>query len=68
MVAADSRESALQVATVQKLVNDLGNDRAQAALAGLVSLRVNSLELVVVPVGALPERRLFRISGAIDLH
>jgi hypothetical protein len=52
MVAADSREAAFEIATVQKLVNDLGNDRAQAAVAGLVSCRVKLLELVVMAVRA----------------
>ena len=68
MVAANPGEAALQVAAVQELVDDLGDDGAQDAVARLVSLRISRLELVVVAVGALPERRLFRISGAIDLH
>jgi len=68
MVAANPGESALQVAAVEEFVDDFGDDGAQGAVARLVSLRANLLELVVVAVGALPERGLFRISGAIHLH
>ena len=60
MVAADPREATLQVAAVQELVDYLGDDGAQEAVAGLVLLRIDVLELVVMAVGALPERRLFR--------
>jgi hypothetical protein len=45
------------------LWGDFGDDRAQDAAAGLASLRVDLLELVVVAADALPERRLFRTSG-----
>ena len=68
MVAANPGEAALQVAAFQELVDHLGDDGAQEAVARLVFLGISLLELVVVAVGALPERRLLRISGAIDLH
>jgi predicted DNA-binding transcriptional regulator YafY len=66
VVAANPGEAALQVAAVEKFVDHFGDDRAQDAVARLVSLRVHLLELLVVAVDALPERRLFRISGAIN--
>jgi hypothetical protein len=68
MVAPDAGEAALQVAAVEEFVDHLGDDGAEEAVAGLVLLGIDFLELVVVAVGALPERRLFRISGAIGLH
>ena len=68
MVAADAREAALQVAAVEEFVDHLGDDGAEEAVAGLVLLGIDVLELVIVAVGALPKRRFLRISGAIDLH
>ena len=68
MVTADAGKAALQIAAVQELADHLGDDGAQEAVAGLVNFLVSPLELIVVPAGALPERRLLWISGAIDLH
>ena len=68
VVAANPGETALQVAALQEFVHHLGDDRSQDAVARLVGLGISRLELVVMAVRALPERRLLRISGAIDLH
>ena len=68
MVAPNPGEPALQVPAVQELVDHLGDDGAQDAIARLVGLGISRLELVVVAVGALPQRRLLRISSAINLH
>jgi hypothetical protein len=68
MVAPNPGEPALQIAAVQKLVDHLRDDGPQEAVARLVPLGINLLELLVVAVGTLPERRFLRISGAIDLH
>ena len=68
MVAADPGEPAFQVAAIEKFVNHLGDDGAQPAVTRLVSIRIDLLKLVIVPVGALPERRLFWVAGAIGLH
>ena len=67
-VAADPGEAAFEVAAFEEFVDDFGDDGAQAAIARLVSRRVNRLKLAVVAVGALPERRLLRIPGAVNLH
>lgn len=68
VVAADAGEAALEVAAVEEFVDHLGDDAAEEAIAGLVLLRINLLELGIVAVSALPERGLFGISGAIELH
>jgi hypothetical protein len=68
MVAPNPGEPALQIAALEELVDHLWDDGPQAAVAGLVLLRICLLELVIVAVGALPQRRLLRISGAINLH
>ena len=48
MVAPDTGEAALQVATVEELVHDLRNDRAQEAVAWLVALLVGVQKSVEV--------------------
>ena len=68
VIAADAGKPSLQITTLQKLVDHLGDDGAQDAVARLVKFFVNFLELVIVPAGALPQRRFLRVSGAIDLH
>src|ERR1035437_376475 len=68
MVAANPGETALQVAVLQEFMHHLGDDAAQHTVARLISLRISRLELVIVAVCALPQRRLLRVSGAIDLH
>ena len=68
MVAADASKTSGQVPTLQEFVDHLGDNRAQAAEAGLVFIGVDLLELVVVAVGALPERRFFWVAGTIGLH
>jgi hypothetical protein len=61
-------KAAREVAAFQEFMHHLGDDGSQDAVARLVRLGISRLELGVVAVGALPERRLFRIAGAIDLH
>jgi hypothetical protein len=56
MVAANPGETALQVAALQKLMHHLGDDASQYSVARLVRLGISRLELVVVAVGALPQR------------
>ena len=68
MVAADADEAAIEVAAVQEFVDDLRDDGAQGTEAGLVVLRVGFDELGEVPVGALPEGRLARVAGAVEVH
>jgi len=68
MVAANPGEPVLQIAAIQELVDHLRNDETQGAAARLMTFGIGLLERVIVAVGRLPERRLFRISSAIDLH
>jgi hypothetical protein len=68
MVATDAGKPAFQVAAIQELVDHFGDDGAEESVAGLMLLRIGLLELVVMAVGALPERRLFGIAGVISLH
>ena len=68
MVAADADEAAIEVAAVQEFVDDLRDDGAQGTEAGLVVVRVGFDELGEVPVGALPEGRLSRVAGAVEVH
>ena len=68
VVAPDAGEAVFQVATVQKLVNDLGDDRAQEPVAGLETLFVGGKKGVEVPGQALPERRGAGFAGAVGLH
>ena len=68
MVAANSGETAFEVAALQEFMHHFGDGASQHTVARLVGLGISRLELVVVAVGALPQRRLFRVSGAIDLH
>jgi hypothetical protein len=51
----------------QELADDFGHDQPQAAVARPVSPRVNPPKPLLAALGALPEWRLFRISGAINL-
>ena len=68
MVTADADEAAVEIAAVEEFVDDLGNDGAQRAEAGLVVLRVEFNELGEVAVGALPEGGLARVAGAVEVH
>lgn len=68
VVAADAGEAAVEVAAVEEFVDDLRDDGAQGAEAGLVFARVGCAEVGEVAVGALPEGRLARVSGAVELH
>ena len=56
-VAADTGETALQIAAVEKLIHNFRDDRAQEAVAGLVTLIVSAQEGVEMPRQALPKRR-----------
>jgi hypothetical protein len=55
VVAAEAGEAAVEVAAVDKLVDHLRYDRAQAAQSGLIVIGVDSDKLSEVPVGTLPE-------------
>ena len=68
VIAPDAGEAVFQIATVQKLVHDLGDDRAQKAVAGLETLFVGGKKGVEVPGQALPERRGAGFAGAVGLH
>jgi hypothetical protein len=54
VIAADAGKPTLQVATVQELVHDLRDDRAQEAVPGLIALLVGVQKRVEVPGQALP--------------
>jgi len=49
-------------------VPDLRDDGAQGTEAGLVVVRLGGDERGEVAVGALPEGRLFRMAGVIEVH
>ena len=68
VVAADPGEAAVEVAAVEEFVDDLGDDGAQGAEAGLVVVRVALDERGEVAVGALPQGRAARVTGAVGLH
>jgi hypothetical protein len=68
MVAANAGETAFEVAALQEFMHHFGDGASQHTAARLVGLGISRLELVVVAVGNLPQRRLLRISGAIGLH
>ncbi len=68
VVTADAGEAALEVAALEELVNDLGDDRAQETVTRLVLRGIGFDKFVKMAVGALPEGRLSRIAGAIGLH
>jgi hypothetical protein len=68
MVAPDAGEAVFEVAAVHELVHDLGDDRAQKAVAGLETLFVGGKKGVEVPGQALPERRGAGFAGAVGLH
>ena len=57
VIAAHAGKPVLQVAAVQKLIHDFRDDRAQEAVAGLVTLIVSAQEGVEMPRQALPKRR-----------
>ena len=67
MVTADADEAAVEVAAVEKFVDDLGHDGAQGAEAGLVVVWVVCDERGEVAVGALPEGRAARVAGAVEV-
>jgi hypothetical protein len=68
MVTAHADEAAIEVSAVEEFVDDLGDDGAERAEAGLVLLGVRFDELGEVAVGALPERGLARVAGAVEVH
>ena len=68
MVAANPGKAAFKVAALEEFVDDLLDDGAQGTEARLVLLGISLLERVIMTVGALPERGLFWVSGAINLH
>ena len=68
LVAADAGESLPQVATVQELVHDLGDDGAKKAEMRLETLFVGGKKGVEVPGQALPEGRGAGFAGAVGLH
>ena len=66
-----SRESTINnysVAAVEKLAHDLGDDRAQEAVAGLEKCFVGGKKGVEVPEQALPEGRGAGFAGAVGFH
>jgi len=67
LVATHAGEAAFEVAAVQELVDDLRDNGAQKAVAGLVALLVHVQERVEMPRQALPERRLPGPARTIDL-
>ena len=52
VIAADAGKPPLQIPTLQELVDHLGDDGAQDAVARLVKFFVTFFELVIVPAGA----------------
>jgi hypothetical protein len=56
LIAADAGKATFQIATVEELVDDLRDDGAQEAVAGLVALLVRLQELVEMPRQTLPQR------------
>ena len=68
LVTSDPSETAFEVAAVQEFTDHFRDDGAQRAKLRRVLFRVNLDKLVEVAVDALPQRRLFRISDAIELH
>jgi hypothetical protein len=68
VVAADAGEATVEVAAVEEFVDDLRNNGAQGAEAGLVVVRVGFDEPGEVAVSALPEGGLARVAGAVELH
>ena len=67
MIAPDSGEPAFEVATVEELVDDLGDDRPQEAEARLVAFGVGVQKRVKMVVEALPEWRCLGSARTIDL-
>ena len=55
VVAANAGKAALEVAALEEFVDDLGDDGAEGAEAGLVILGIGLLECVIMMVGTLPE-------------
>jgi hypothetical protein len=67
VVTPDPGEPAFEVAAVEELVDDLGDDGAQEAVAGLVALGVSVQKRVKMVVEALPEWRCLGSARTIDL-
>ena len=61
-------EAAVEVAAVEEFVDDLRDDRAQGAAAGLAFARVAFDEGGEVAVGASPEGGAARVAGTVGLH
>ena len=68
VIAPDAGEAVFQVATVQELVHDLGDDRAKEAVAGLKMCLVAGAKGVEMPRQALPERRCLWFPRSVGLH
>ena len=68
VITANAGEPACQIPAIQEFMDHLGDDGAQASVSGLVLVGIGSFELVIVPVGALPQRRLPWVAGMISLH
>jgi len=67
VIAAHAGKPVLQVAAVQKLIHDFRDDRAQEAIAGLVTLLVSVQEGIEISRQALPQWRCLGLPGTIDL-
>lgn len=66
--AADAGGAAFEVAAVETLVGDHGDDRAQKAVSRLTAFLLTGEERVEMPGQALPERRGLGLSGAVCLR
>ena len=49
VITADTREPLFEIAAIQELVDDLRDDRAQDAVAGLVAFLVDIKERIEMP-------------------
>ncbi len=67
VVAAYTSEPPFQIAAIQELVDDLRDDRAQDAVAGLVAFLVDIQERIEMLRQALPQWRCLGLPGTIDL-
>ena len=68
VIATHAGEAAFEVATVEELVDDFRDDRAQEAVAGLVAFLINVQKPVKTPLQALPEWRSLGLSGTVGLN
>jgi len=68
VIAPNAGEAVLQVATLQELVHDRRDDRAQEPVAGLEMRLVAGAKGVEMPRQALPERRCPGFSRSAGLH